>query len=91
MTDARPMVRPSIWSVVILICSILFFASGLIFGIIKESVAKSLATVELEVRTTTARVDILEREYAVFNNELRHINVKLDHIADSLERHSVGD
>jgi hypothetical protein len=73
------------WSVVILVISIFFFAAGLIFGVVKESIARSIATIALEVKTTTARVDILEREFAVFSNELRHINIKLDDIGSDIK------
>jgi hypothetical protein len=75
------------WTVVALIVSIVFFAGGIIFGTIKESTAKTLTTMQIEIKTATARVDILERQYAVFENELSHMNRKLDRILLNLEDH----
>jgi hypothetical protein len=77
----------STWSVVVLVVSLMFFSAGLIFGIMKESTAKELVNIRIDIRTTQARLDIVEREYAVFANELRHINEKLDAISKDIQSH----
>lgn len=79
--------KVGIWTVVILIVSILISTSGILFGVIKESAAKNLIEMKINVKSNTARLDILEREYAVTNNELRHINRKLDQITESIKEH----
>jgi hypothetical protein len=78
----------NIWTVVTLIVSIIFFASGFIFGLIKESAAKEVIQMRITIQSNTARIDILERQYAVTNNELRHINDKLDLIAENMKEYT---
>jgi hypothetical protein len=79
--------KANIWSVVVLVISIMFFASGLIFGLMKESTARTLNEMRIEVKTNTARVTILERQAAVITNELLHINTKLDRIGSDIKDH----
>jgi hypothetical protein len=77
--------KVSVWSVVVLIVSIMFFASGLVFGIIKENTARTLTVMELQIKSNAARIAILERQADVLVNELGHMNSKLTDILIELK------
>ena len=77
----------STWSVVVLVISIMFFASGIIFGLMKENSARELTEMRIEVKTNTARITVLERQAAVITNELLHISAKLDRIREDIQQH----
>jgi hypothetical protein len=68
------------WSVVVLIIGIATFAVGLLFKFLSDKTTEKLCEHAIEIRATAKRVEILERQADVIQNELTHINRKLDEL-----------
>jgi len=68
----------SIWSVVVLITSVIIMAVGFSLGLINSKATNDIDAFKVDIQTIEKRVQILERQTDVTNNELEHINKKLD-------------
>ena len=72
----------SIWSVVVLIISVVIMAVGFSLGLINANAATEINSCKLEIKANIQRIQILERQYDVIMNELKHINRKLDQLTN---------
>jgi len=68
----------SIWSVVVLIISVVIMAVGFSLGLINANATSEINSCKSEIKLNITRIQILERQYDVIMNELQHINKKLD-------------
>jgi hypothetical protein len=74
------------WSVVVLIVGIATFAVGILFKVLSDNTAKELCEHAIEIKASVKRIEILERQADVIQNELTHINRKLDELLRYNER-----
>ena len=70
----------SIWSVVVLIISVVIMAVGFSLGLINANATAEINACKSEIRTNTERIQNLEKQFGVIENELKHINKKLDEL-----------
>ena len=68
----------SVWSVVVLIVSVIVMAVGFSLGLISANAAKELEINKIDIKSNMARIQVLERQNDVILNELKHINDKLN-------------
>ena len=72
----------SIWSVVVLIVSVIVMAVGFSLGLISANAAKDIDISKIDIKSNMARIQVLERQNDVILNELGHINDKLNELID---------
>jgi len=72
----------SIWSVVVLIVSVIVMAVSFSLGLISANAAKELEINKIDIKSNMARIQVLERQNDVILNELKHINDNLNELID---------
>lgn len=77
----------NVWSVVGMIVGIIMGSFGIVLTILAAGVKretdiinKALCNHDLDTRSNTKRIEVLERQNDVILNELTHINRKLDEL-----------
>ena len=81
------------YSLIALIVGIITFAAGILFKILGDSTSRTMCQqemltreIEIDVKASNRRIEILERLTDVFSNEFLHINRKLDSIQNSFPK-----
>ena len=71
-----------IWPVVVLVVSVVIMAVGFSLSLIRSTSKKIIENNKIDIKSNTARIQLLERQNDVILNELKHINDKLNELID---------